>query len=139
MEAQINQSTQQQRKTTGATDDLSAVPALTKVRFGETPLVVNREADTKIDVRHVNFYYGEKQALYDVTLPIRERQVTALIGPSGCGKTTFLRTLNRMNDLIPSACASGWAWSSSAQIRFHNRSLRMSPTVCGSRENRAKK
>ncbi len=116
MEAQINQSTQQQRKTTGATDDLSAVPALTKVRFGETPLVVNREADTKIDVRHVNFYYGEKQALYDVTLPIRERQVTAL-----------------------SACASGWAWSSSAQIRFHNRSLRMSPTVCGSRENRAKK
>src|SRR6266581_4168268 len=109
MEAQINQSTQQQRKTTGATDDLSAVPALTKVRFGETPLVVNREADTKIDVRHVNFYYGEKQALYDVTLPIRERQVTALIGPSGCGKTTFLRTLNRMNDLIPGTRVEGEA------------------------------
>jgi len=109
MEAQINQSTQQQRKTTGATDDLSAVPALTKVRFGETPLVVNREADTKIDVRHVNFYYGEKQALYDVTLPIRERQVTALIGPSGCGKTTFLRTLNRMNDLIPKTRTEGEA------------------------------
>jgi len=109
MEAQINQSTQQQRKTTGATDDLPAVPALPTVRFGETPPVVNQGADTKIDVRHVNFYYGEKQALYDVTLPIRERQVTAFIGPSGCGKTTFLRTLNRMNDLIPKTRTEGEA------------------------------
>jgi len=109
MEAQINQSTQQQRKTTRATDDLPAVPALTTVQFGETPPVVNQGADTKIDVRHVNFYYGEKQALYDVTLPIRERQVTALIGPSGCGKTTFLRTLNRMNDLIPKTRTQGEA------------------------------
>ncbi len=109
MEAQINQSTQQQRKTTGATDDLPAVPALPTVRFGETPPVVNQGADTKIDVCHVNFYYGEKQALYDITLPIRERQVTALIGPSGCGKTTFLRTLNRMNDLIPKTRTEGEA------------------------------
>src|SRR5437016_3529877 len=57
-------------------------------------------ASIKIDVQHLNFYYGNKQALYDVSLPIREHQVTALIGPSGCGKSTFLRTLNRMNDLI---------------------------------------
>ncbi|HEX9132869.1 MAG TPA: phosphate ABC transporter ATP-binding protein PstB [Ktedonobacteraceae bacterium] len=70
---------------------------------------LNREPDVKIDVKNLNFYYGEKQALYDVTLPIAELQVTALIGPSGCGKTTFLRTLNRMNDLIPATRTQGEA------------------------------
>src|SRR5438552_10554840 len=67
------------------------------------------DAQTKIDIRHLNFYYGTKQALTDVSLPIRERQVTALICPSGCGKTTFLRTLNRMNDLIPGTRTEGEA------------------------------
>jgi len=70
---------------------------------------LNREADVKIDVKNVNFYYGAKQALYDVTLPVAELQVTALIGPSGCGKTTFLRSLNRMNDLIPGTRTEGEA------------------------------
>lgn len=55
---------------------------------------------TKLDVRHLNFFYGEKQALFDVSMTIAERSVTAFIGPSGCGKSTFLRTLNRMNDII---------------------------------------
>ncbi|HEX6556721.1 MAG TPA: phosphate ABC transporter ATP-binding protein PstB [Ktedonobacteraceae bacterium] len=67
------------------------------------------DAQTKIDVQHLNFFYGSKQALTDVSLPIRERQVTALIGPSGCGKSTFLRTLNRMNDLIPNTRTEGEA------------------------------
>ncbi|WP_149402263.1 phosphate ABC transporter ATP-binding protein PstB [Dictyobacter arantiisoli] len=67
------------------------------------------DATTKIDVQHTNFFYGAKQALYDVSLPIRDRQVTALIGPSGCGKSTFLRTLNRMNDLVPGARVEGLA------------------------------
>ena len=70
---------------------------------------LNREPDIKIHARNVNFYYGAKQALYDVTLPLAELQVTALIGPSGCGKTTFLRTLNRMNDLIPGTRTEGEA------------------------------
>ena len=70
---------------------------------------LNREPDIKIHARNVNFYYGAKQALYDVTLPVAELQVTALIGPSGCGKTTFLRTLNRMNDLIPGTRTEGEA------------------------------
>ncbi len=56
--------------------------------------------DIKIDVKELNLYYGEKQALKDITLSIPARKVTAFIGPSGCGKSTFLRTLNRMNDLI---------------------------------------
>ena len=55
----------------------------------------------------VGVFYGEKQALFDVDLTIRENQVTALIGPSGCGKSTFLRCLNRMNDTIDSARVTG--------------------------------
>jgi len=84
-------------------------PVIPKVQFSETAPVADTSANTKIDVRRVNFFYGAKQALYDVSLLIRERQVTALIGPSGCGKTTFLRTLNRMNDLIPDTRTEGEA------------------------------
>ena len=53
-----------------------------------------------VDVRDVNLWYGEKQALFDVSLPIRKNRITALIGPSGCGKSTLLRSINRMNDLV---------------------------------------
>ena len=62
---------------------------------------------TKISVRHMDFYYGTQQALYDVSLDIQERVVTAFIGPSGCGKSTFIRTLNRMNDIIPATRITG--------------------------------
>ena len=58
------------------------------------------ERKVTFDISGMNFFYGKKQALYHISLRIRERQVTALIGPSGCGKSTFLRTLNRMNDVI---------------------------------------
>jgi phosphate transport system ATP-binding protein len=54
----------------------------------------------KISVRNLNQWYGDKQALFDINLDIAEREVTALIGPSGCGKSSFLRCLNRMNDVI---------------------------------------
>ncbi len=54
----------------------------------------------KIETRDLSFFYGANQALFDVSMTVPERAVTALIGPSGCGKSTFLRTLNRMNDLI---------------------------------------
>ncbi|MDA2947402.1 MAG: phosphate ABC transporter ATP-binding protein PstB [Actinomycetota bacterium] len=55
---------------------------------------------SKISAKGVNVYYGEKQALKNISIEIGEKEVTALIGPSGCGKSTFLRCLNRMNDLI---------------------------------------
>lgn len=61
----------------------------------------------KIKVSNLNLYYGEKQALYNVSLDIQQKEVTALIGPSGCGKSTFLRTLNRMNDLIDGVKING--------------------------------
>jgi phosphate transport system ATP-binding protein len=57
-------------------------------------------AAAKFSVSALSFWYGNKQALFDISLEIPERSVTALIGPSGCGKSTFLRLLNRMNDLI---------------------------------------
>jgi len=60
-----------------------------------------------MEAKHVNFFYGETQALFDVSLPIPEKSVTALIGPSGCGKSTFLRCLNRMNDIIPATRLEG--------------------------------
>jgi len=58
------------------------------------------DAELKFELEHVNFWYGSKQALYDITMDLPERTVVALIGPSGCGKSTLLRMLNRMNDLI---------------------------------------
>ena len=57
-------------------------------------------AAIKIRSKKLDFYYGDNQVLFDVTLDIPEKSVTALIGPSGCGKSTYLRTLNRMNDII---------------------------------------
>ena len=62
---------------------------------------------TKIDVKNLNLWYGEKHALHDLNIEIYENQITALIGPSGCGKSTFLRCLNRMNDLVSSAKVDG--------------------------------
>jgi phosphate transport system ATP-binding protein len=61
----------------------------------------------KIDVEKLNFYYGDKRALQDISIRIKPNLVTAFIGPSGCGKSTFLRTLNRMNDIIPGTRADG--------------------------------
>ena len=64
-------------------------------------------AESKIDVRDFDFYYGSFKALHGITVDIPARQVTAFIGPSGCGKSTFLRSINRMNDIIPEARAEG--------------------------------
>ncbi len=64
-------------------------------------------ASVKIAARDVNVFYGDKQALFDVSMDIPDRAVTAFIGPSGCGKTTFLRCFNRMNDLIDNCRVTG--------------------------------
>jgi phosphate transport system ATP-binding protein len=70
------------------------------------------ESVPTFDAQDVSVFYGDFRAVRDVSLQIYEHQITALIGPSGCGKTTFLRTLNRMNDLIPSARVEG-------TVRYH--------------------
>ena len=65
------------------------------------------DKSVKIEVKNLNFYYGEFQALQDNSLDFHINEVSALIGPSGCGKSTFLRCLNRMNDLIPISRVEG--------------------------------
>ncbi len=65
--------------------------------------------DYRIETRNLNFYYGKRQALKDISLKIASNRITAFIGPSGCGKSTLLRVFNRMNDTIPGARAEGQA------------------------------
>ena len=60
-----------------------------------------------ITVKGLNLWYGQAQALKNISIDIPEKSITALIGPSGCGKSTFLKTLNRMNDLIPDVKITG--------------------------------
>jgi phosphate transport system ATP-binding protein len=67
-------------------------------RFCESP---------KMSMRDVNVFYGDKQAIYDVSVDIAKNEVIAMIGPSGCGKSTFLRSLNRMNDTVDGCKVEG--------------------------------
>ncbi len=69
-----------------------------------------------ITVKDLNLWYGQTQALKNITMDIPEKSITALIGPSGCGKSTFLRTLNRMNDLIPGVKITG-------EVRFRGEDI----------------
>src|SRR5262245_48359695 len=64
-------------------------------------------ADVALRLANVNLYYGDFRAVKDVTLDFKTRSITAIIGPSGCGKSTLLRTLNRINDRVPSFRATG--------------------------------
>ena len=66
-----------------------------------------KDTPVKVRVEHLNFYYGKAKVLHDISVGLHSNQVSAFIGPSGCGKTTFLRTLNRMNDIIPATRAEG--------------------------------
>lgn len=79
------------------------------------------ERAIKVVARDVNVFYGEKQALHDVSVDIPDRAVTAFIGPSGCGKSTFLRCINRMNDTILIARMTGRIEIDGEDI--HDRSL----------------
>ncbi len=112
MDTRINKPEQSQGD---AELEITSIPAVAgktgipRVSVTENAAQINQAAGVKIDVRQTNFWYSAKQALFDVSIPIREKQVTALIGPSGCGKSTFLRTLNRMNDLIPGTRTEGEA------------------------------
>ena len=69
----------------------------------------NGKFNVKLETKDYDLYYGSFKALSEISVKIPEKQVTALIGPSGCGKSTFLRTFNRMNDLIPDVRTEGQA------------------------------
>src|SRR5689334_447411 len=72
-----------------------------------TPAAPQIATAAKIDVRELDFYYGARRVLEQITVKFQPNQVTALIGPSGCGKSTFLRSINRMNDIIPGSRVEG--------------------------------
>jgi phosphate transport system ATP-binding protein len=77
-----------------------------EVKFVPAP-AANQAGAVKFEVRHLNFYYGQLQALKDINLTLADRQITAFIGPSGCGKSTLLRVFNRMYALYPGHRATG--------------------------------
>jgi phosphate transport system ATP-binding protein len=77
-----------------------ALPSLTRLTPTTRPSDESPATALKIEADKLNFYYGAKHALHDISVRIHANLVTAFIGPSGCGKSTFLRTLNRMNDII---------------------------------------
>jgi len=72
-----------------------------------SPGAASSSTATKIKAQNVDVFYGDMQALYDVSVDIPDRMVTAFIGPSGCGKSTFLRCINRMNDTIATCRVTG--------------------------------
>ena len=81
----------------------TVTPTATDTSGGAAP----SPSKPKIDVSNLSFYYGAQRALENISVRLQANQVTALIGPSGCGKSTVLRTLNRMNDIIPGARVEG--------------------------------
>ena len=89
----------------GSPDRLAVVAA-----GGQVPAEVHervRQTPAVLEIDRFNLWYGAKQALHEITMPIPYGKVTALVGPSGCGKSTLLRSVNRLNDLVPSVRISG--------------------------------
>jgi phosphate transport system ATP-binding protein len=84
-------------------------PKHLKIRapYRVAPPDVSDSGPPKVEIRSLNFYYGELQSLHDINLSLADRSVTAFIGPSGCGKSTLLRVLNRMYALYPKQRAEG--------------------------------
>jgi phosphate transport system ATP-binding protein len=86
-------------------DDVASATTLMDV--DEDRVELRARSATRLTAENVNVYYGDTQALRDVSINIHAQQITALIGPSGCGKSTFLRCLNRMNDVIDGCRVAG--------------------------------
>lgn len=87
-----------------------------KVGQGSEPVVRGEDAKPVFDIEKLSVFYGDFEAVGDVTLAVDPNRITALIGPSGCGKTTVLRCLNRMNDLVEGTRVTG-------SIRYHGLDL----------------
>ncbi|PHR89021.1 MAG: phosphate ABC transporter ATP-binding protein [Blastopirellula sp.] len=94
---------------------INQTPQVT-VRETSEPEVGNGLTPVKIETRQLDFFYGSNQVLFDISMQIRERSVTALIGPSGCGKSTFLRTINRMNDIVEGTSHTGQVFVDDVEI-----------------------
>jgi phosphate transport system ATP-binding protein len=93
----------------------SPAPPLDAVAAGD-PALDPGISDPVLDIRDLSLWYGDKQALFGISMRVAAGQITAYIGPSGCGKSTLLRSINRLNDLIDGVRISG-------QIRFEGRDI----------------
>ncbi|MCN0178030.1 phosphate ABC transporter ATP-binding protein PstB [Salinispora arenicola] len=98
--------------------DTTSRPGVSIAGVGAQPTTapLSEAADPVMELSGVSVYYGAYEAVRDTTMPIQEKQITAMIGPSGCGKSTILRSLNRMNDLIPGARVAG-------SVSYHGQDL----------------
>jgi phosphate transport system ATP-binding protein len=85
----------------------TSFPPLAEAPAPAAPSAAASLFPVKVEIRNVGFHYGKFQALKDISLPLRDRRVTAFIGPSGCGKSTLLRILNRIYELYPGQVATG--------------------------------
>ncbi|MBZ9806331.1 phosphate ABC transporter ATP-binding protein PstB [Mesorhizobium sp. CA13] len=94
-----------------------------------TPEVAVEKA--KIEVKNLNFYYGQSKALKDISLSLPERSVTAFIGPSGCGKSTLLRVFNRIYELYPKQSAEGQVLLDGQNILDRSQDLNLLRTKIG--------
>ncbi|SUD92244.1 phosphate ABC transporter ATP-binding protein PstB [Psychrobacter phenylpyruvicus] len=103
-EAKVKSSTLQQPIETGIQQQQPDTATFTKQTLADLP---ENMPDAKLQIRNLDFYYGDFRALKDINIDIPEKNVTAFIGPSGCGKSTLLRTFNRMYDLYPGMRAEG--------------------------------
>ncbi len=103
-EAKVQSTTLQQPIETGVQQQQPDTATFTKQTLADLP---ENMPDAKLQIRNLDFYYGDFRALKDINIDIPEKNVTAFIGPSGCGKSTLLRTFNRMYDLYPGMHAEG--------------------------------
>ncbi|AFZ71606.1 phosphate ABC transporter ATP-binding protein PstB [Natronobacterium gregoryi] len=101
---------------TVSTTETGRSEPVTDAETETAPLDGPDTSDAIVESRNLDVYYGDTQALQDISMEIPEHQVTALIGPSGCGKSTFLRSINRMNDLIDVARVEG-------DLYFHGKNI----------------
>jgi phosphate transport system ATP-binding protein len=106
---------EQAEQNVAAQTELPKPAALRDLRPSDVP-VSDTPGAAVFDTKNISIYYGAFRAVTNVSLTIYENEITAFIGPSGCGKTTVLRTLNRMNDLIPGARVEG-------DVRYRGASL----------------
>ncbi len=91
----------------GYVENDMAIAMMARPEVNDASQTKTEEVKKSIEIKNLNFYYGDFQGLKNVDLTIHEKKVTAFIGPSGCGKSTLLRTMNRMYDLYPKQRAEG--------------------------------
>ena len=115
----MKETTEIWRKSKGiASQETSKPPAFNLESLGRTRYQRNNieEEETCIEIKALSLFYHKKQALFDISMKIPKKRVTAFIGPSGCGKSTLLRTMNRMNDLIEGCQVTGAVFLDEANI-----------------------